>query len=90
METGMDQTRGYFTWSFLDVFELMGRYEAGYGLYHVDLDDPDLKRYPKLSAKWYSDFLRGETVGPDPEPEQEQGRNIIGFSESNSISYTLH
>lgn len=83
-------TRGYFTWSFLDVFELMGGYEAGYGLYYVDFFDPDLKRYPKLSAKWYSDFLRGETVGPDPELEQEQGRNIIGFTESNSVSYSFH
>ncbi|KAK6269345.1 hypothetical protein POUND7_012320 [Theobroma cacao] len=43
-------TRGYFAWSFLDVFELLDGYESGYGFYYVDLDDPDLKRYPKLSA----------------------------------------
>ncbi|KAL9430722.1 hypothetical protein AB3S75_026007 [Citrus x aurantiifolia] len=55
-------TRGYFTWSFLDVFELLGGYEWSYGLYYVDRDDPDLKRYPKLSAHWYSRFLKGRSV----------------------------
>ncbi|CAK7348301.1 unnamed protein product [Dovyalis caffra] len=42
--------RGYFVWSFLDGLELLDGYESSYGLYYVDLDDPDLKRYPKLSA----------------------------------------
>ncbi|RVW54524.1 Beta-glucosidase 11 [Vitis vinifera] len=42
--------KGYFIWSFLDVLELLDGYESSYGLYYVDLDDPDLKRYPKLSA----------------------------------------
>ncbi|KAK9281422.1 hypothetical protein L1049_004324 [Liquidambar formosana] len=52
--------RGYFTWSFLDVFELLDGLESSYGLYYVDLEDPDLKRYPKLSAHWYSAFLKGK------------------------------
>lgn len=49
---------GYFTWSFLDVFELLSGYKSSYGLFYVDLDDPDRKRYPKLSAKWFSNFLQ--------------------------------
>ncbi|KAL1816574.1 hypothetical protein ACET3Z_019148 [Daucus carota] len=53
--------RGYFIWSFLDVFELLDGFESGYGLYYVDLDDKNLKRYPKLSAQWYSDFLKGRS-----------------------------
>ena len=52
-------TRGYFAWSFLDLLELLDGYETAFGLYYVDLDDPHLKRYPKLSVKWYSQFLRG-------------------------------
>ncbi|OVA00214.1 Glycoside hydrolase [Macleaya cordata] len=52
-------TRGYFTWSFLDSFELLNGYISSFGLYFVDLNDPDLKRYPKLSAHWYSNFLKG-------------------------------
>ncbi|KAI3983586.1 hypothetical protein MKX01_000598 [Papaver californicum] len=53
-------TKGYFTWSFLDSFELLDGYTSNFGLYYVDLiNDPDLKRYPKLSAHWYSNFLKG-------------------------------
>lgn len=51
-------TQGYFTWSFLDVFELLGGYDSAYGLHYVDLNDKDLKRYPKSSATWYSSFLK--------------------------------
>ncbi|XVE73320.1 hypothetical protein DITRI_Ditri11bG0108200 [Diplodiscus trichospermus] len=58
-------TRGYFLWSFLDVLELLDGYKSGFGLFYVDLDDPDLKRQPKLSSYWYSHFLKGATVGPD-------------------------
>ena len=52
-------------WSFLDVFELLDGYKSSYGLYYVDRDDPDLKRYPKLSAHWYSQFLKGRSVRSD-------------------------
>ncbi|KAF3442435.1 hypothetical protein FNV43_RR16351 [Rhamnella rubrinervis] len=45
-------TRGYFTWSFLDGYELARSGDTAYGLCYIDLDDPDLKRYPKLSAQW--------------------------------------
>ncbi|CAN1353266.1 Beta-glucosidase 11 [Linum perenne] len=51
--------KGYFVWSLLDVFELLGGFQSGFGLYYVDLDDPNLTRYPKLSSHWYSHFLKG-------------------------------
>ncbi|KAF5931375.1 hypothetical protein HYC85_032248 [Camellia sinensis] len=54
--------RGYFYWSFMDLFELLDGYESCYGLYYVDLNDKDLKRYPKLSAHWYSNFLKGQSM----------------------------
>ncbi|KAL5701270.1 hypothetical protein ACHQM5_026624 [Ranunculus cassubicifolius] len=50
--------RGYFVWSFLDVFEFLSGYTTRYGIVHVDLEDKDLKRQPKLSAQWYSNFLK--------------------------------
>nr|XP_019706265.1 beta-glucosidase 22 isoform X3 [Elaeis guineensis] len=50
--------RGYFVWSFLDVFELLAGYWSRFGLYHVDFDDEKRERVPKLSAFWYSDFLK--------------------------------
>ncbi|KAK3135778.1 hypothetical protein QOZ80_5BG0423330 [Eleusine coracana subsp. coracana] len=52
--------KGYFVWSFLDVFELLAGYYTRYGLYHVNFQDPELPRQPKLSALWYSKFLRYE------------------------------
>ncbi|KAM5575291.1 beta-glucosidase 11 [Rosa sericea] len=55
-------TRGYFIWSFLDSLELLDGYKSSYGLYYVDLDDPDLKRHPKLSAHWYSQFLKRQNI----------------------------
>ncbi|KAJ0453651.1 putative beta-glucosidase [Helianthus annuus] len=55
-------TLGYFAWSFLDLFELLGGYKTSYGLYYVDLDDKELTRYPKLSAHWYASFLKGKNM----------------------------
>ncbi|KAH7578342.1 hypothetical protein JRO89_XS01G0370600 [Xanthoceras sorbifolium] len=71
--------RGYFTWSFLDVFELLDGYESSYGLYYVDLDDQDLKRYPKLSAHWYSQFLKGRTSNKNG--PFKLVKNLSGFSD---------
>ncbi|XP_057458048.1 beta-glucosidase 11-like [Lotus japonicus] len=54
--------RGYFVWSFLDMFELLTGYETSYGLYYVDLKDPTLRRQPKLSSVWYTNFLHNESM----------------------------
>ncbi|XP_024027263.1 beta-glucosidase 3 [Morus notabilis] len=50
--------KGYFAWCFMDSFELLDGFESSYGLYYVDFDDPELRRQPKLSAHWYSHFLK--------------------------------
>ncbi|KFK21927.1 hypothetical protein AALP_AAs61286U000100, partial [Arabis alpina] len=55
-------TRGYFVWSFMDLFELLRGYETCFGLYYVNFSDPYLKRSPKLSAQWYSAFLKGNNT----------------------------
>ncbi|KAK1294049.1 Beta-glucosidase 22 [Acorus calamus] len=55
--------RGYIVWSFLDVFEFLSGYQTRYGLYLVDFEDKDLKRQPKLSAHWYSNFIKGKQEG---------------------------
>uniref|UniRef100_A0A7N2LUS6 Uncharacterized protein n=1 Tax=Quercus lobata TaxID=97700 RepID=A0A7N2LUS6_QUELO len=71
-------TRGYFQWSFLDLFELLGGFESSYGLYYIDMDDPDLKRQPKLSAHWYSHFLKTKGVSSDGFIKLE--KNLTAFS----------
>ncbi|KAG8067828.1 hypothetical protein GUJ93_ZPchr0005g15544 [Zizania palustris] len=52
--------KGYFVWAFIDLFELLGGHNTRFGLHYVDFDDPMLPRQPKLSAQWYSKFLRNE------------------------------
>ncbi|KAL5705688.1 beta-glucosidase [Ranunculus cassubicifolius] len=49
--------RGYFAWSFIDVFESYGGYSSKYGLYGVDSNDISRRRYPRQSAHWYTSFL---------------------------------
>ncbi|KAL5832125.1 hypothetical protein ACOSQ3_017553 [Xanthoceras sorbifolium] len=48
--------RGYFAWSFLDNFEWASGYTVRFGINYVDYKD-GLKRYPKLSAQWFKNFL---------------------------------
>ncbi|KAL5715955.1 beta-glucosidase [Ranunculus cassubicifolius] len=49
--------KGYFVWSFLDCFELIGSYDSHYGLYGVDFSVKNRRRYPRMSVEWYSTFL---------------------------------
>ncbi|KAJ4871378.1 Beta-glucosidase 3 [Raphanus sativus] len=55
-------TRGYFVWSFMDLYELLSGYKFSFGLYSVNFSHPHRKRSPKLSAHWYSAFLKGKTT----------------------------
>ncbi|CAL4977027.1 unnamed protein product [Urochloa decumbens] len=50
-------TKGYFVWSLMDLYELLG--STTYGLHYVDFADEELKRYPRHTAIWYADFLKG-------------------------------
>ncbi|VAH84108.1 unnamed protein product [Triticum turgidum subsp. durum] len=50
--------KGYFVWSFLDVFEFFAGPQSRYGLYRVDFNDEARPRQAKLSARWYSGFLK--------------------------------
>ncbi|KAK7835047.1 beta-glucosidase 11 [Quercus suber] len=45
-----------------DEPRLLDVFESSFGLYYIDMDDPDLKRQPKLSAHWYSHFLKTKGV----------------------------
>ncbi|KAL8142293.1 hypothetical protein V2J09_015325 [Rumex salicifolius] len=48
--------KGYFAWSLLDNWEWAGGYTSRFGLYFVDYKDK-LKRYPKDSVAWFTNFL---------------------------------
>ncbi|XP_020214478.2 non-cyanogenic beta-glucosidase-like, partial [Cajanus cajan] len=49
--------KGFFAWSFLDCNEWFSGFTVRFGLNFVDYND-GLKRYPKLSAQWYKNFLK--------------------------------
>ncbi|XP_065879492.1 beta-glucosidase 12-like [Euphorbia lathyris] len=48
--------KGYFGWSLLDNFEWGSGFSSRFGINFVDYKD-GLKRYPKLSAQWFKNFL---------------------------------
>ncbi|XP_052733602.1 beta-glucosidase 13-like isoform X2 [Vigna angularis] len=58
MKNGVN-VKGYFVWSLLDNFEWPFGYTMRFGLNFVDYRN-GLKRYPKLSALWFKDFLNKE------------------------------
>ncbi|XP_057530401.1 beta-glucosidase 12-like isoform X2 [Amaranthus tricolor] len=48
--------KGYFAWSLMDNMEVGAGYDVRFGLNFTDYYD-NLKRYPKKSAKWFTNFL---------------------------------
>ncbi|KAK7377500.1 hypothetical protein VNO80_02925 [Phaseolus coccineus] len=52
--------KGYYVWSFFDNFEWSSGYTSRFGMIFIDYKN-GLKRYNKLSAMWYKNFLKKET-----------------------------
>jgi beta-glucosidase len=59
---------------------MLDGYESGFGLYYVDLDDPDLKRQPKLSAHWYKHFLKRKGVNAHGFIELEKNLSVLSHA----------
>ncbi|XP_028552937.1 lactase-phlorizin hydrolase [Dendrobium catenatum] len=79
--------KGYFVWSFVDVFEYLGGYQSRCGLYHVDFDDDLRPRTPKLSAHWYYSFLKNNSEAFSTERTDLQ--NLLHFSQLGLASEVL-
>ncbi|XP_022960671.1 beta-glucosidase 24-like [Cucurbita moschata] len=56
MEDGV-KVKGFFAWTLLDDFEWQSGYTQRFGLIYIDFLN-DLKRIPKLSLKWFANFLK--------------------------------
>ncbi|KAL5072902.1 hypothetical protein RYX36_011886 [Vicia faba] len=69
--------RGYFVWAFLDVFELLNGLEGSFGLYYVHFEDPSLRRQPKRSAAWYSNFLNNKSLDSKIAMKTEENSSVL-------------
>ncbi|KAI3708441.1 hypothetical protein L2E82_37610 [Cichorium intybus] len=58
IRTGAD-VRGYFVWSLMDSYEWLVGYNVRYGLHYVERQT--LRRIPKLSTRWYKNFLTNDS-----------------------------
>ncbi|XP_020589520.1 beta-glucosidase 22-like isoform X2 [Phalaenopsis equestris] len=72
--------KGYFIWSFIDVFEYLGGYQSSCGLYHVDFNDELRPRTPKLSAHWYYNFLKNNSEALFSMERTEDLQNLLHSS----------
>uniref|UniRef100_A0ACD5W076 Uncharacterized protein n=1 Tax=Avena sativa TaxID=4498 RepID=A0ACD5W076_AVESA len=68
------KVKGYFAWAFMDLFELLSGYQSRYGLYRVDFSDESRPRQARLSARWYSAFLKNKA---GTSAEQDQALNAV-------------
>lgn len=55
IRNGVD-VQGFFAWALMDNFEWSYGYTNRFGLVYIDYKN-NLKRYPKLSSKWFTNFL---------------------------------
>ncbi|XP_021923725.1 lactase-phlorizin hydrolase-like [Zootermopsis nevadensis] len=53
---------GYTAWSLMDNFEWLRGYSEKFGLYAVDVNDPDLQRVPKDSAKVIAEIYKSRQI----------------------------
>ncbi|BBG96242.1 beta glucosidase 13 [Prunus dulcis] len=75
--------KGFFAWSLFDNFEWANGYTVRFGIYFVDYKNGN-KRYPKQSAHWFKNFLKGNSHSS---PELKSKGQTTGFvSKSKSTS----
>ncbi|XP_052759201.1 lactase/phlorizin hydrolase-like [Galleria mellonella] len=60
-EDGVKVT-GYGVWSLMDNFEWSDGYRPRFGLYEVDFSDPKRPRYPRKSAYYYANIIKGRSM----------------------------
>ncbi|XP_068625409.1 myrosinase 1-like [Battus philenor] len=54
--------KGYFAWSLMDNFEWNHGYSVRFGIYEIDMNDPERKRFPKKSALVYKEIIRSKVI----------------------------
>ncbi|XP_061648558.1 lactase/phlorizin hydrolase-like isoform X2 [Phyllopteryx taeniolatus] len=63
------KVRGFTAASLMDSFEWLDGFKVGFGLHHVDFEDPNRPRTPKYSAHFYHRVIKDNGF-PTPEDEK--------------------
>lgn len=77
--------RGYFVWSLMDNLEWTDGFGTMFGLYYVDRQTLD--RTPKLSARWYRNFLTNITAQNDASSSKKKISTITRSQNSGVQKY---
>ncbi|XP_050684815.1 myrosinase 1-like isoform X2 [Leptidea sinapis] len=80
LDDGVD-VRGYCAWSLMDNFEWAAGFTVRFGLYQVDMNDPERPRTPRKSAL-YKEIIRSRVIDPEynPDPYETDGSYVIKTS----------
>ncbi|XP_058975510.1 myrosinase 1 [Musca domestica] len=54
--------QGYIAWSLMDSYEWKAGFTEKFGLYHVDFNDPQRKRTPKISARVFAHICKTNRI----------------------------
>uniref|UniRef100_A0A8C3G6H1 Lactase n=1 Tax=Cyclopterus lumpus TaxID=8103 RepID=A0A8C3G6H1_CYCLU len=63
------KVKGYIATSVMDSFEWLDGYKVGFGLHHVDFNNPNRPRTPKYSAHFYYQVIKDNGF-PTPDDEK--------------------
>lgn len=69
--------KGYTAWSLMDNFEWSSGYTLLFGIYAVDMNDPQRTRTPKASAIYYQKVIETRRVDHEYEPVSPADRKSV-------------
>ncbi|KAI3702886.1 hypothetical protein L6452_28639 [Arctium lappa] len=74
---GGADVRGYLVWSLMDNYEWLQGYKVRFGLHYIDRQT--LTRIPKLSARWYKNFLTNSSdlIGNEASRDKRSFRRML-------------
>ncbi|XP_050673112.1 myrosinase 1-like [Leptidea sinapis] len=82
----------YTLWSLMDNFEWARGYSVKYGLYKVDFNDPDRRRIPRDSARFYADVVKSHSImshhhnrRKPPHPHQSPNRTSQAYLDVRTV-----